>query len=213
MNFRRWPRTDVGTVILHWIAVIAVIVLLLTGLRFASDDVDNVWLRDFDPYLGSENLWYRHMVAGYVLSAVAAGYAIYMSKGRLTDRIRLNAARLQGLFASEKMRWTCINVLLYWLFLVAALGACVTGWLAYYGAGDPVFHIHLLCTWVIIAFVALHLLAHLRLGGLPQVLRILRPKRIEAAPQEVDLAVVVSDLLAERRAAQLAAAAQSKRTS
>lgn len=211
MNFRRWPRTDIGTVILHWAAVTSVVVLMLTGLRFTSDDMENVWLREFDAYLGTDNLWYRHMVAGYVLTAVMVAYAIYVTKARLTDRIRLNGARLQGLFSSDKMRWAGVNVLLCWTFLFAALGACVTGWLAYYGVDGLVLHIHLICTWVIIGFVALHLLALLRLGGLPQVLRIFRPKRIEAAPVEVDLASVVSDLLAEKRAAQLAASTQTKR--
>jgi cytochrome b subunit of formate dehydrogenase len=53
MNFRRWPRTDVGTVFLHWVVVIAIGVLLLTGLRFTSDDLHHLWLRDFDQQLWS----------------------------------------------------------------------------------------------------------------------------------------------------------------
>ncbi len=212
MNARQWPRTDIGTVLLHWIAVAATVVLILTGLRFASDDIHNVWLRAFDRQLATKDLWFRHMVAGYVFTVVAVGYAIYMSRGRLVDRIRLNAARLQGLFGTPRMRWSCINVLLYWAFLLAALGACITGWLAYYDVGGPVLRIHLLCTWVIVGFPVLHLVALLRLGGIPHIARIFRPKRPAVVAQDIDLAIVVSDLLAEKRAAQKAAATKSERT-
>lgn len=204
MNFRKWPRTDAGTVLLHWVAIGAVVVLLLTGLRFTSDDVHHMWMHDLDGYLPSDNLWFRHMVAGFAFTVTAAGYGVYMTKGRLLDRIRLNAARLQGLFGNAKARWSCINVLLYWSFMVAAVGACVTGWLAYYGVAEPVLRIHLLCTWVIISFPAMHIVALIRVGGVPQVARIFRPKRSEPVAEDVDLASVVSDLLAEKRARQAA---------
>lgn len=207
---RKWPRTDLGTVLLHWLAVVSIATLVVTGLRFTSDDIDHVWLRAFDHQLASENLWYRHMMTGYVLTVIAVGYAVYMVQGGLVDRIRLNAARLQGLFGTRRMRWSCINVLLYWAFLLATVGACVTGWLAYHGAPQPVAEMHLLCTWVIVAFPILHLFALLRLGGLPQILRIFRPKRIEGVAQDVDLAGVVSELLAEKHAARLAIVGKPK---
>jgi cytochrome b subunit of formate dehydrogenase len=202
MNFRRWPRTDIGTVLLHWVAVAAIVVLLLTGLRFTSDDVHHLWLRGFDAYLATENLWERHVIAGGALTMTVVGYVIYMSKARLSDRIRLNTARLQGLFGTAKMRWSCINVLICWAFFVAVLGACVTGWLAYYDIGGPVLPLHRLCTWVILAFPVMHLLALLRLGGVPHLVRIFRPKRVEPVADEIDLALIVSDLLAEKRAAE-----------
>ncbi|MGO4854058.1 cytochrome b/b6 domain-containing protein [Phaeovulum sp. W22_SRMD_FR3] len=202
MNFRRWPRTDVGTVLLHWVTVAAIVVLMQTGLRFTSDDVHYLWLRDFDAYLGSETLWERHLIAAGVLTLAAVAYALYMSKARLWDRIRLNGARLQGLFGTAKMCWSCINVLLYWAFFIAVLGACATGWLAYYDLGGPLLPLHRLCTWVILAFPVLHLLALLRLAGVPHLLRIFRPKRVEPAADEIDLAHIVSDLLAEKRAAE-----------
>jgi len=213
MNFRRWPRTDVGTVLLHWAAVAAVVVLAATGLRFTSDDVQFLWLRDLDGQLATENLWQRHMLAGYVLSVVAVAYAVHMSRARLLDRIRISAVRLQGLFGTPAARWPAINALLAWAFLVAALGACVTGWLAYGGIAGPVLRIHLICTWVILAFPVLHLLALLRVGGVPHLARIFRPKRAEPPPEEIDLAHVVAQLLAEKQAAQRKARRKAQRAS
>lgn len=207
MNFPRWPRTDVGTVILHWIVVGATLVLLWTGLRFTADDVHNVWLREYDTLLAGENLWGRHMLAGYVLSAAVIGYAVYMTRARLTERIRLNVARLQGLFGTVKTRWSAINVLLYWAFILATVGACVTGWMAYSGVGGAVLEVHLWCAWVILAFPVLHLAALLRLGGVPHIARIFRPKRIEAGAEEIDFAEIVAELLAEKRAAAARTAA------
>jgi cytochrome b subunit of formate dehydrogenase len=212
MNFRRWPRTDVGTVFLHWVVVIAIGVLLLTGLRFTSDDLHHLWLRDFDQQLWSNDLWEHHMIAGLALTAALGAYASYMSKARLIDRIRLNAARLQGLFGPPKTRGASINVLLLWSFLFATLGACVTGWLAFFDMGGNVLPIHLLCTWVILVFPVLHVLGLLNLGGVPHLIRIFRPKRLEARTDDIDLAHVVSDLLAEKRAAERAAAQKSRRS-
>ncbi|MEO8241179.1 MAG: cytochrome b/b6 domain-containing protein [bacterium] len=212
MNMGRWPRTDVGTVVLHWVVLIAVVVLLMTGLRFSSDDIHHLWLRDFDAQLWSENLWQLHMIAGYALTVSLVVYANYLARARLFDRIRVNAARMQALFGTPKSRWSSIHVLMSWAFLIAAAAACVTGWLTYYGLAGPAVRIHLLCSWVILTFPVLHVLALLRIGGVPHLARILRPKRTEAAPEEVDLANVVSDLLAEKRAAQRAAAGGSGRS-
>ncbi|MCB1339455.1 MAG: cytochrome b/b6 domain-containing protein [Maritimibacter sp.] len=206
MTFARWPRTDVGTVLLHWIAVGAIGVLLWTGLRLTADDVHQQWLRDYDGWLAGENLWGRHMLAGYVLSMVVAGYGVYVTRARLGERIRLNLARLQGLFGSVKTRWSAINVLLYWVFILATLGACVTGWMAYHGLGGAVLKVHLWCSWAVLAFPVLHLAALLRLGGIPHIARILRPKRIEPGGEEIDFAEIVAELLAEKRAAAARAA-------
>jgi cytochrome b subunit of formate dehydrogenase len=202
MNFKRWPRTDVGTVLLHWVVVVSVVVLAGTGLRFASDDLEFRVLRGLDPYLPQNNLWLYHIAAGYVLTISIVAYTSYISKARLADRTRLNAARLQSLVGTAKARWSAINALMVWVFFVAALSACVTGWLAYFGVDGPVLQIHLLCTWVILAFPVLHILGLLRLGGIPHLVRIFRPKRAEAAAEDLDLANVVADLLAERRAAR-----------
>jgi hypothetical protein len=202
MKDRRWPRTDIGTVVFHWLAVASVAVLLLTGLRFSSDDIHNIWLRTFDQVLASEDVWYRHMIAGYGFTFVAAGYSVYMLKARLFDRIRLNSTRMKDLFGSSQKRWASINVISCWAFLIAAIGACTTGWLAYFGASAQVLYLHRLCTWVIIGFPALHILALAKMGGLAQLSRILRPKHVEPPAAEIDLVEVVADLLEEKRARQ-----------
>ena len=44
-------------------AVAAIVVLVKTGLRFTSDDVHYLWLRDFDACLGTNALRERHLIA------------------------------------------------------------------------------------------------------------------------------------------------------
>ncbi len=202
MNFKKWPRTDVGTVLLHWAVVGAIVVLALSGLRYISDDGDVAMVREIDAYLPANSVWLIHIGAGYVLTLIMVAYALYISKARLGDRIKLNAARIQGLFGTAKARWSVINIMMIWSFFIAAIGACITGWLAYYGMAGSVLWLHQQCAWAILSFPVLHVLAQLRLGGVPHLIRVVRPKQAEAAAEEIDLANVVADLLAERRAAQ-----------
>ncbi|WP_102225917.1 cytochrome b/b6 domain-containing protein [Acidimangrovimonas sediminis] len=202
MNARPWPRTDIGTVLLHWSVAGATVVLLLTGLRITSDDVGHEWLRALDGVLMSNDLWTRHILAAQVLTAAAVGYAIYLPASRLTGRIHVDRLRLKGLFGTSQTRWSCLNALICWGFLIAASGLIVTGWLAYVGAPEPVLDLHLWCTWAVVAFVPLHLYALLRLGGFRHLARMFRPRRLAAQEGDLDLAVVVSELLAEREAAR-----------
>ncbi|MBV7407797.1 cytochrome b/b6 domain-containing protein [Maritimibacter sp. DP1N21-5] len=199
MSMRRWPRTDIGTVVLHWLVVGAIGVLTWTGLRFAADDVHSEWLRDFDRQLASEDLWVWHIYGGYVLTFAVAAYAVYMIRARLGARIRLDAARLQGLFGTAKQRWSCINVLLCWGLFASVAGVCVTGWLAYHDAGAPVLLVHRWCTWAILGFPLLHVFALIRMGGATQIVRIFRPKRTEVPEEDIDLADLVADLLAQKQ--------------
>src|SRR6516165_8072232 len=78
MAFGRRPSTDFGTAALHAALLAAFCVLAATGLRIASDDPEAMWLSVFDPVLPMEDLWYRHLVAGMVLTGALAAYALYV---------------------------------------------------------------------------------------------------------------------------------------
>ena len=52
MTRERRPTSDFGTVVLHAALLAAFLVLLATGLRIASDDMDHAWLRALDAVFG-----------------------------------------------------------------------------------------------------------------------------------------------------------------
>ena len=54
------PRTDVGTIILHWTTAVALIVSLLTGIRIAADDLNTPVSHWLSPILPQGEIWSWH---------------------------------------------------------------------------------------------------------------------------------------------------------
>ncbi len=81
------------------------------------------------------------------------------------------------------------------------LALIASGGLLYFGfyAGHDVATLHWYGTWVITIFAGLHVVAHYRIGGVSQLLRILRPTRLTAPPPRLDTAELLT-LLAEQSA-------------
>ena len=79
----------------------------------------------------------------------------------------------------------------------------VSGGLLYFGfySGYDVAMLHWVGTWVILAFVVLHVLTQYRSGGASQLLRIFRPAALPAPPPRLD-AVELLSMLAEQSARQ-----------
>ena len=98
MSHLRRPKSDLGTIILHWLIVLALSGAVLTGLAIAA--LDNPGLRIL-PYaaflLPGENVWRLHLGFGIALVASFVAYAVYIGRTDLTDRIRLSKARLRAL--------------------------------------------------------------------------------------------------------------------
>ena len=73
------------------------------------------------------------------------------------------------------------------------LSQMVTGTLLYLGyANSLMVQMHWFGLWIILAYIALHLLSQWHFGGAAQLLRIFRPTRLVAASPQFELA----DLLA-----------------
>ena len=197
----RHRKTDYGTVILHALMVGAFAVALASGLRIASEAPDRTWINLFDAVLPRESVWTAHMQAAVVLVAVTLAYIIYLARSGLGRRIRLDGIRIRSLFGRGQTRSGAVNVVLYWIFFVTMLALIVSGGLLYFGlhAGYDVAMLHWLGTWVIVAFVGLHVVTHYRAGGGSQLLRIFRPARLPAPPPPLD-AVELMTLLAEQSA-------------
>jgi len=176
-------KTDYGTIILHWSWVIALSVSIATGWRIAADALDGPpggWL---DLLIPGAFIWRGHVLAGLTLFACAIAYSVYIARAALFRRIRPDRARLAGLFRRGQTRWGALNVVLYWLFFLLLAVQLVTGFLLYAGYGGRVVQIHRLGMWLILSYAALHVVAHWRLGGTSQLLRIFRPSRLTPTPK------------------------------
>ena len=194
-------KTDYGTVILHWLLVAAFSIAFLSGLRIATEAPGRTWINLFDAVLPRESVWTAHMQAAVVLVAVSLAYTVYLMRSGLGRRVRLDKIRLRGLFGRRQARLGTVNVVLYWVFFVAMLALIASGGLLYFGyfAGHDMAMVHWYGTWVIISFAGLHILAHYKVGGASQLLRVFRPTHLSAPPPPLD-AVELLTLLVEQSA-------------
>ena len=197
----RQRKTDYGTIILHWTFVAAFVVALVTGLRIATETPDRTWINWFDAVLPRDSVWIAHMQAAIVLVAVAIGYIVYMLRSGLGRRVQLDRVRLRGLFRRGQPRLSAVIALMYWIFFITMSGLLVSGGLLYFGfySGYDVAMLHWVGTWVILAFVVLHVLTQYKSGGVAQLLRIFRPAPLPAPPPKLD-AVELLGLLAKQSA-------------
>jgi len=197
----RQRKTDYGTIILHWLMVAAFCVAFVSGLRIATEAPGRGWINLLDAVLPRQSVWVAHMQAAVVLVAVSLAYVVYLAKSGLGRRVQLDKIRLRGLFGRKQARLGAYNIVLYWIFFVTMLALIISGGLLYFGfyAGHDVATLHWYGTWVITAFTGFHVLAHYRIGGASQLLRIFRPTRLTAPPPRLD-AVELLTLLAEQSA-------------
>jgi hypothetical protein len=197
----RQRKTDYGTIILHWTFVAAFAVALVTGLRIATETPDRTWINWFDAVLPRNSVWIAHMQAAIVLVAVAIGYVVYMFRSGLGRRVQVDRVRLRGLFGRGQARLSAVIALMYWIFFVTMSGLLISGGLLYFGfySGYDVAMLHWVGTWVILAFVVLHVLTQFKSGGISQLLRIFRPAPLPAPPPRLDAAELLG-LLAEQSA-------------
>jgi hypothetical protein len=197
----RQRKTDYGTIILHWTFVAAFAVALVTGLRIATETPDRTWINLFDAILPRDSVWIAHMQAAVVLVAVAIGYVVYMLRSGLGRRVQLDKVRLRGLFSRGQPRLSAVIALMYWIFFVTMTGLLVSGGALYFGfySGYDVAMLHWVGTWVILAFVVLHVLTQFKSGGAAQLLRIFRPSGLPAPAPKLDAAELLG-MLAEQSA-------------
>ena len=197
----RQRKTDYGTIILHWTFVAAFAVALVTGLRIATETPDRTWINLFDAILPRDSVWVAHMQAAVVLVAVAIGYIVYMLRSGLGRRVQLDKVRLRGLFGRGQSRLSAVIALMYWIFFVTMAGLLVSGGALYFGfySGYDVAMLHWVGTWVILAFVVLHVLTQFKSGGVSQLLRIFRPSGLPAPAPKLDAAELLG-MLAEQSA-------------
>ncbi|MFO1184485.1 MAG: ethylbenzene dehydrogenase-related protein [Bauldia sp.] len=187
------PKTDFGTIALHWAIAVPFTVVAATGLRILADEADFAWLSAFDGVLPSDNLWYWHIIGGLCFASALAAYATYVVAARLKRRIRLDPHRLGGLLRGGSQRWSAIGLMVLWIGLAAFAVEVATGVLLYVGEGSVALHYHRIVAFVCVAFPVAHVLAHYVSGGSAQLLRIVRPTRLVMPPPDPDVLALLAD--------------------
>src|SRR4051794_14352712 len=172
------PRTDVGTLVLHWTTAIAFTVSLFTGIRIAADALYAPVSKWLSPILPQGQIWTWHFLAGLTLFFCAASYLIYMRRSALANRNALKKTRVMVMPVASKMRFGGLNVLLHWAAYLIVGIMTVTGIFLYLGRGGWLVQIHSYVAFIGLAYIFIHALAHYLYGGWWQVFRIFRPARL-----------------------------------
>lgn len=179
---RTRPRSDLGTFLLHWAVVIAVLLTVLTGFRLTWDGIGASFSRHFDAVLLNGDVWTLHFYAALALFALATGYLVYLRRGALFSRNALGRLRLLRVQAPMRLKVQALNIALHWLFYGLALALMVTGVLLYLGHGGIVVTLHKAIAVGMVIYVVLHVAGHYLQGGLAQWLRIFLPERLRETP-------------------------------
>ncbi|XBO40480.1 ethylbenzene dehydrogenase-related protein [Alsobacter sp. KACC 23698] len=195
------PRSDTGTIVLHWLTVAAVLASLLTGLRIASDARSAVVSKFLAPALPQGEVWTAHFTAGVILILAASAYAVYMARARLAARIAPGRVRVLAMPSSSRLKWQGVNVVLHWAVYAALLALGATGAALYVGVGGGVVQVHSVLALAMLAYFVVHVFTHYMYGGLAQLLRLFRP-----APLPSHLKAGRTPLLAGTAAGVLVAA-------
>jgi cytochrome b561 len=173
------PRSDAGTMVLHWATALALIVCLLTGLRVGTfghvTPRFDMWL---SPILPQGELWTWHFLSGLGLFFCASSYLIYVYRGGLTPRNALKKLRIMLIPGAGRMRWDAVNVSLHWVAYVLVLIMTATGILLYLGFGGWWVWIHAVTALVAFGYIFLHVVTHYMYGGWWQLFRLFRPAKL-----------------------------------
>ncbi|WP_244635569.1 ethylbenzene dehydrogenase-related protein [Chthonobacter albigriseus] len=170
------PRSDVGTIVLHWTLTISILVSLATGLRLSADAEGSWFAKALDPILPQGEIWTPHFIAAFLVVGCIAAYTVYMRLGQLQRRVSLRKTVVFTLPTAPKLRWGAVNVLLYWVLFAAVLVLTVTGILLYLGWGGGVVTVHYSAALVVLGYIGVHIFSHTMMGGIRQLLRLVRPQ-------------------------------------
>ncbi len=189
MSYIQRPKSDLGTILLHWLIVAALLSAAVTGLSIAAADNPNLWaVRYFGFLLPGENIWFWHLSFGIGVLSSFVAYVIYIRRAKLLSRIHFSGARFTTLIQNRRSLSAAFNVLLYWILFGALALEIATGTLLFLGWGGIVLTLHLQVTWFFLIFLVLHPLTHWFYGGANQLMRVFRPQwRLpQRAPELVD---------------------------
>jgi cytochrome b561 len=172
------PRSDAGTIVLHWTTAIAFLVSLFTGVRIAADALHAPVSQWLSPILPQGEIWTWHFCAGLTLFFCASAYLIYMNRSGLSARNALKKLRVMLMPAARKMRWDAVNVGLHWFVYGLILVMTATGVMLYLGHGGWLVSVHSYAAFIGLGYIFVHVVAHYLFGGWWQIFRLFRPAKL-----------------------------------
>jgi hypothetical protein len=175
------PRTDVATVVIHWMVALLFVLSVITGFRVAADAEDASWSRILAAIALQGEVVSWHAWSAWALVAATAGYAVFLVVAKLVPRVSIDASRLRALSSRDRRtRWQAANVLIYWIAFAALAAAIGSGTLLYLPVDwiphPAVAAVHRVAAWSLLAYVVLHAGAQWWSGGLQGLLKIVRPR-------------------------------------
>jgi Ethylbenzene dehydrogenase/Prokaryotic cytochrome b561 len=178
MNTVKRPRADLPTVLLHWGMVLALLVSVSSGWRIAGMTESNTLWRWIDVLILQGNVLRWHFLSAALLTSLVIGYLAFLWRMGLSGRLAVRLASLRS--PDRTTRWQTVNKLIYWIAFALLLGAAVTGSLMYFFPGalptGPLVQVHEFLSWSFVAYIALHIVAQVVLGGLRQLLKMVSPR-------------------------------------
>jgi cytochrome b subunit of formate dehydrogenase len=174
----RPPRTDVGTLTLHWLTAIAFVVSLFTGIRIAADALHAPVSKWLSPILPQGEIWTWHFLSGLTLFFASSAYLVYMWRSGLANRNALKKTRVMLMPVANKMRWAAANVALHWFLYLVVIVMTGTGIVLYLGHGGWWVWVHSTTAFVALGYIFVHVVSHYMQGGWWQIFRVFRPARL-----------------------------------
>lgn len=172
------PRTDIGTLTLHWLTAIAFIVSLFTGIRIAADALHAPFSKWLSPILPQGEIWTWHFLSGLTLFFAGSAYLVYMWRSGLASRNAPKKTRVALMPVARRMRWAAINVALHWFLYLVVVVMTGTGVMLYLGRGGWWVWVHSTTAFVALTYILVHVVSHYLQGGWWQIFRVFRPARL-----------------------------------
>jgi cytochrome b561 len=173
------PRTDIGTIAIHWATAAAFAVSIITGVRIAIFGHAAPSIAQRLSWIAPQGeIWTWHFLAGLSLFFCASTYLIYIHRGGLMRRNALVKLRVLLLPTAPKVKLEAINVALHWFIYALIVIMTVTGVVLYLGYGGWWVWVHSVSAFIGIAYIFVHVASHYLQGGWWQVCRVFRPTKL-----------------------------------
>src|SRR3569832_1196372 len=172
------PRRAAGPALLHRQTAGTQLTNLLKGIRIAADKPKAVVSKWLTLILPQGEIWTWHFLAGLALFFCGTSYLLYMRRSSLTRRAAPKRLKVLLLPAARKLKLAALNVGLHWLLYCLVLILTGTGIMLYIGYGNWLIYIHSTAAFVTLGYIFVHVTLHYLMGGVWQLLRIVRPARL-----------------------------------
>lgn len=187
-------RSPAATVVLHWLIVAAVVTSFLTGLRIASDAIDAQLATSVSGWLPQGRVFFWHLVSGFLLLALFAGFLVFQVSSGLLRRFRLPPDWFRQLLRGKAGCVAVLDKLSYLALLLVFLLTAITGLMNYLlpsmQGSSLLERFHYALAWFYPAFLVVHVGLHLAKGGFRQLLSVILPGRRKLASGLIALTVV-----------------------